>query len=128
MAGKTTAVANRVLNLLLKGTTFTPPSTYYLALFTAAPNEDGTGGTEVSATDYVRQPVVFSTAADGVSSNTAVIDFDTTASPWGIVTHFVLFDAVSGGEMWFFTSISPYTVPANGIVQVQIGDLRITEG
>ena len=39
---------NKILAHTFSGTTFTPASTLYLALYTVAPSDDGTGGTEVS--------------------------------------------------------------------------------
>ncbi|MFX9081351.1 hypothetical protein ABTN40_19960, partial [Acinetobacter baumannii] len=69
MAGKSTYLANKVLDHLLGGTTYTPPWALYLALFTAAPTDEG-GGTEVSGGDYARaavlnDPTIWPSASNG---------------------------------------------------------------
>ena len=42
---------NKILAHVFSATTFTPAGTMYLALYTVAPADDGTGGTEVTTTN-----------------------------------------------------------------------------
>ena len=44
MAGKTHWFETQLLNHVFRTTAFTQPTTLYLALFTAAPNDDHTSG------------------------------------------------------------------------------------
>ena len=127
MAGKTLLLANRVLDMLLRGETFSAPAGIYLALYETAPTEAGTDGEELSALGYERQLVTFAEAADGATANTNLVDFGTPSIDWGIVRAFAFFDAQTDGEMLFFTEVPLRNIQENAIVQVQIGDLRITE-
>lgn len=77
----------------------TDPTNWYVALYTAAPNEDGTGGTEVSASEYQRQTMTPGDWAAAVSgqpstcSNSSTVTFPAATSSWGTVTHFGLCSA-----------------------------------
>jgi len=79
--------------------------TIYVALYTAAPGEDGTGGTEVSGGAYARQETAASdwnaaTDADpSVVTNANAIEFPEATADWGTVTHFALVDASSSGNI-----------------------------
>lgn len=70
------------------------PTNWYVALYTAAPNEDGTGGTECSASEYQRQTMASGDWAAAVTgqpstvSNSSTITFPAATSSWGTVTHF----------------------------------------
>jgi len=74
------------------------PTNWFVTLYTAAPLEDGTGGTEVSTagTAYARVSMASTdwAAAAGAQpstvSNSNVITFPTATASWGTVTHFGL--------------------------------------
>ncbi len=70
----------------------------YVALFTTPPADDGSG-TEVTGGSYARQSVGLSPASDGTSSNAGGIIFPNATAGWGTVTHFALYDALTGGNM-----------------------------
>lgn len=97
---------NKVADLLFGGTAFTPPATYYLALLTAAGTEAG-GFTEVTGGGYARKAITnnktnFSTASGGVVNNAVDIEFTASSgaqSAGANITHAVLMDASSGGNM-----------------------------
>lgn len=89
-----------LLNALLRNTSFTPPATVYVALYTTAPAEDGTGGVEVTGTPYARQAISFTApAADAPSSNTADITFPRATNSWGTITTVGLLDAATSGNI-----------------------------
>lgn len=119
MASATTSnyLQTKILNLILKGEAWTPPTTLYLALFTnGSPNLDGTGGTEVTvngATNYARVAIQ-QTSSDwstpsGVNleySNLKELTFNVpgTAS-WGTITAVGLYDAATGGNLLWIGNI-----------------------
>jgi hypothetical protein len=80
-----------------------PDDSVYLALFTVAPAEDGTGGTEVSGGAYARQSISMAAAstASGVSSKTndTQILFPTATAAWGTIVAYGVMSAVTGGSM-----------------------------
>lgn len=97
MSAMTDYLENKVLNLVLRATAFSPPGTVYLALFTDATTDAG-GGTEVAGGSYARKAVTFaSPGTPGVTDSTGEVRF--TNMPVGTVTHAALFDAISAGNM-----------------------------
>ena len=101
----------KLSNFLLDGNTgsFTAPGSVYLALWVGDPGEAGaSGGTEVSTagTGYIRKVISFGVAANGVSKNDTDVAFDQATSPWGELTHITITDAVSGGNILFYGTLS----------------------
>lgn len=118
---KSNYLENKILDHVLKNTSYTSPTTVYCALFTAAPGETG-GGTEVTGGSYARQAVTFSTAASGESHNSADIVY--TLMPAATVTHFGVYDASTAGNLLYYgafsaskttTSGDTLTIPASGL-------------
>jgi hypothetical protein len=104
---------------------FTATSPYYVAAWTTAPGEDGTGGTEVTGGSYAR---VSSTSADwgsasaGDISNTSTITFPTATASWGTVVALTINSASSGGNDWF-------VIPLTSSIAIGIDDvLSFTSG
>lgn len=106
MAGQATTFGeNLALDTLLNGV--------YLALFTVTPTDAG-GGTEVAGNGYARQACAFDAAAAGTAANTAEELFTAVGGDWGTITHWALFDAVSGGNMIFYGSWDVAKLIENG--------------
>ena len=135
-------VENKLIDLLLRGQTFTPPSPVYVALFTAAPSDAG-GGTEVSGNNYSRASVTASLAnwagtqgagttsassgTSGQTSNNAAVNFPTPSDAWGQVTHWAVFDAASSGNMLFWAPLTtPQTISSGNAVGFAIASLTLT--
>jgi hypothetical protein len=87
----------RLLDHLVGKTSFTMPSTVYLALFTSAVNDAG-GGTEATGGSYARKLTADRTGPPHPRAprNATVITFVTPTGSWGTVTHFALMASVSG--------------------------------
>ena len=133
MAGSLALYAeNKILEHIVGKTSFTMPATVYVALFTVAPtHEDGTGGTEASAGNYVRKSTAgadWGTAADGAITNANDISFVVASgSNWGTMNGFALFDAESGGNMIAWGEITvPKAVDIGDTAKFEAGDLDIT--
>lgn len=82
----------------------TSPTNWYVALYTAAPNEDGTGGTEVATgSAYARQTMAstdWAAAATGqpsTVSNSNAVTFPQATGSWGTITHFGLCASATEG-------------------------------
>lgn len=95
-----------------------PGDGLYVALFTADTGLETNAPTaEVSGTGYARQQV---TAAnwldnfDGTVQNAAIIDFGSAGSAWGVVTHAAVMDALSGGNVLHFGTLTVSRDVANG--------------
>jgi hypothetical protein len=66
MAEFTDYLENKIIDHMLRNQAYTPPSTVYVALFTTATGDDGSG-TEVSGGSYARQAVTLGAASGGAS-------------------------------------------------------------
>jgi hypothetical protein len=130
-------LAQKSLDHIVGKTSFTMPTTY-VSLFTVAPSDAGTGGTEISGGGYARVTTSGATwnAASGsdpsVTTNAAAITFPTSTGSWNSGASIIawgLYDASSAGNLLFWdylgnnnwlpftgTSASPsvLTVPAHG--------------
>jgi hypothetical protein len=95
-----------LLNRIFHGTAL-PSRSFYLGLLTAAPLDDGTV-TEVSSsgTAYARRSIAFAAASGGVSNNSATLTFPTATAAWGTITYVGIFDAASGGNLWFYAPLT----------------------
>jgi hypothetical protein len=87
----------KIVGHMLAGEAFTPPSTYYAALFTASPGETG-GGTEATGGSYARVSFAFTRTNSSVG-NTGVIEFPVSTSDHGTITAVAYFDASTAGNM-----------------------------
>lgn len=131
--GPSLYLANRLLDKSLKGVDFTPPATWYVALFTTASetnlraNSIATASEVPNAGAYARKPLLASqvvAASGGAATLSIDLIFDTATVAWGNVFQAALMDS-SGwgtGNIWYF---GPLSSPVN----VQIGDyVRIPAG
>ena len=117
---------NLLLNYLMTAGSVTRPTNWYLALFTAAPNDAG-GGTEVSTGGYSRQSMAFSTSSSGTTSNTGAISFTASGANFGTVTHVGIFDASSSGNLlWHGAMTASKTVEDGDTITFAIGNIDLT--
>lgn len=137
MSAMSNYLEDQILNHLFRATTiFTAPANVYISLHTADPT-DAASGAEVSTsgTGYVRLAV--STTAqwdapidDGagaqMTKNTNILTFATPTASWGIVTHFGIWSAVSGGNLLVYGILSASkTIGTSDTVQFAATDLKI---
>ena len=121
---------NHIIDAILRGVAIGAPTALYIALFTATPSASG-GGTEVAGGSYARinlAPTAANWASTGgattvtnpsvgttgTTSNNAAITFAAPTASWGVITSFAIFDAVSGGNMWFFGNLTVSKTVNNG--------------
>jgi hypothetical protein len=120
---------NSLIDFLLRGQSFTAPTTVYVALETAAGSDTGCG-TEVSGGSYARVAVTSSLAnwagtqssgstaassgTSGTTSNNAAITFPTPTANWGSVTGFCVMSASSGGTTFFRANLTTAKTVNNG--------------
>lgn len=126
MAGKSDYLEDKILDHVLGNAALTQP-TPYVGLYTAAPTDAG-GGTEVSGGSYARQAASFGAASGGAIANDAAVTFPTATAGWGTITHFGIFDAVSGGNLLYWGALdASKTVASGDVFQFAIGAIDITE-
>jgi hypothetical protein len=117
-----------------KTSDFDTQPTVWVALSTSTPTATGTNVTEPSTGSYAR---VETAAGDwaaagnitkgGSIANTNAVDFPTPTGNWGTVTHFVLYDAETTGNVIGYGPLSASkSVETDDEVTFPAGDLKIT--
>ena len=114
----------------LFGTKTTPPipTKYYVGLSTTTPNLDGSGVTEPDSTGaYKRiQLTSLSEPTNGTVTNTSSISFDESTSDWGIVTHYVIYDSATNGNLLMFGAFSkPRSIETSTVMTIKEGYLKL---
>lgn len=128
MTALTDYAENKVIDGLLRGQAYTPANTY-VGMLTAAPS-DSAAGTEVTGGSYARVQVASSLAnwagtqsagsttassgASGTTSNNNAVTFPAPTANWGLITHFAVYDAASGGNMLFYAALTTPKTVNNG--------------
>ena len=114
-----------VINATLRGGTYTGGAVY-AALFTTAPTDAATG-TEVVDSGYARQLVTFIAPVDGVTSNSAQLEFPAIVDATIGVTHWAIFDAPTDGNMLYHGAMDPTkTYEVNDVPFIPVGALEVT--
>lgn len=109
--------------------TFDPPD-IYVGLWVGNPGEDGASGAEVSGDGYVRVAETSWSIATGTPTivyNAAETTFPVATGHWGEVTHFVLFDAITGGNMLLYGPLTdaPLEIIPGSVPRFDIGSLIV---
>lgn len=128
MAGKTTFLEQAAM------TTYLKTATAYAALFTAVPTDAG-GGTQVAEAGYVaagRIAVTFGTFSAAPSSgsrlaNTNQLDFGVNSGVSYTVVAVGLYDALTAGNLLYWTTVTSTIVAVSSRYQVAVGGLTADE-
>lgn len=114
----------KLLDHFLGTTTYTKPTTVYLALYTAAPT-DSSAGTEVSGGSYARKVATFNGASSGSTTNNSDIDFN--GMPTCTVVAIAVTDALTSGNILVYGPLTANkSLDAGDILRVSSGDLSIS--
>ena len=130
MSNASNYLENKLTDWLLRGQTFTPPATLYVALFTAISDGETGSVTEVSGGSYARVAITPSLAnwsgtqsagstsassgTGGQSSNNAAITFPAPTANWTTVAGFGFYDAPTGGNLLLSAPLSASKTVSNG--------------
>ena len=126
MAEMSNYLENALINVTLRATAYTAPTTVYLALYTTDPTDADTG-TECSGTSYARQSVTFGAPSNGVSTNSAAIEFPQAGGAWGTITHIGIRDALTTGNLLYHTPLdASKTIATGDVFRVASGSLSVT--
>jgi hypothetical protein len=126
MAEMSNYLENALINATLRNTSYTSPATVYLALYTDNPTDADTG-TEVTGNGYERQSITFGAPSNGVSTNTAAIEFPQATGSWGTVSYVGIRDASTSGNLLYHTALDASKAIATGdVFRVAIGSLSVT--
>ena len=122
------STSGAILNHILGKTSYTMPSSVYVALYTVAPTAT-TAGTEVSGNNYSRvtvAPTAFTVTNASAASN-ADITFPTPSGSWSTVVAASLMSATTGGTLIAFGSLTvSKTIAQDDIIKFASGNLTIS--
>src|SRR6185312_1433906 len=137
MAGKSQYLEDQLLNWL-KGSAYAAsgaaPTTLYVALFTVAPIDAGTGGTEVSGNNYARAAITTYTGWSAISgsgprqiSNSGVVTFATPSGSWGTIVAIGIYDALTVGNLLYWSTITSQAIASGVVASFAVGAIVITD-
>lgn len=119
---------------IFRTATFTKPTELHISLHTADPLDDASG-TEVSGGSYARvqrDPLdanwSAASATNGLTDNVGAITFPAPSANWGVVTHFGIWDASTGGNLLIHGQLTTPKTINNGDAAPSFGagDLDVT--
>ncbi len=117
---------NALINATLRNTTYTSPTTVYVALYSTNPTDADTG-TEIAGGSYARTAVTFGAPSNGVSTNSADVTFPTATGTWGTVSHIGIRDASTAGNLLYHAALTASkTVSSGDIFKISTGNLSVT--
>lgn len=116
-----------LLDHVFANNAYTSPTTVYVSLHTANPDEDASG-TEVSTsgTAYARQAGSF-TVSGNTATTDAAIEYATATADYGTVSHVAIWDASTAGNMLAYAALTTSKAISTGdVFRIPSGDLDIT--
>ena len=117
---------NALINVTLRATAYTAPTTVYLALYTTDPTDADTG-TECSGTSYARQSITFGAPSNGASTSSSAVEFPQAGSAWGTITHIGIRDALTAGNLLYHTPLdASKTIASGDVFRVASASLSVT--
>lgn len=105
MSAATDHLEDLIIDHLARDASWTKPAALYVGLFLAMPNDDASGGTEVSGGNYSRVQhgpgdAAWSKTSPGVVTNATAITFpQASGADWGQIVGVGVWDAASGGNL-----------------------------
>jgi hypothetical protein len=126
MAEMSNYLEDALINATLRNTSYTSPTTVYVGLFTSDPTDAGSG-TEVSGGSYARTAVTFGAPSNGVSTNSAAVEFPQATGNWGTVGWIGIHDAATSGNLMYHTALdTSKTIETGDIFKIATGSLSVT--
>lgn len=126
----TTYFLNSIMgNVFGSKTNPTLPTNYYIGLSTSAPTIAGGNVIEpAGSAGYARVRLTgLSEPSNGTITNGSAISFEESTADWGTVTHFVIYDAPTGGNLLMYDALTASrTVETATVVMIKENSLQLT--
>ena len=117
---------NALINATLRNTTYTSPATVYVSLWTSDPTDAGSG-TEVSGGSYARTAVTFGAPSNGVTTNSAAVEFPQATASWGTIAYFGINDASTSGNLLYHSPVTTSkAIDTGDIFKFASGSISVT--
>ncbi len=117
MGNISTYLSNEILDHIFGNGAYTPPTNIFVALSTTPPTDSGGNVTPPSGNGYARKQTAaadWAAASNRALANAADIEFAEASGDWGEITHFALYDAISGGNFLAWGTLSTPKTYGNG--------------
>jgi len=130
MPGKSQAHTDAVLNVL-RGSAVAGV-TPHVGLFSVAPADDNSAGTELAGDGYARQTITFGAPATDAGNvrkvaNANLIQFGPALLDWSQAVAFGVFASLAGALLYWDTLPTPKTVQQDDYGQFAVGTLVVKE-
>jgi len=126
MAEMSNYLENALINATLRNTTYTSPATVYVSLWTTDPTDAGSG-TEVSGGSYARTAVTFGAPSNGVTTNSAAVEFPQATASWGTIAYFGINDASTSGNLLYHSPVTTSkAIDTGDIFKFASGSISVT--
>ena len=126
MAEMSNFLENALINATLRNTTYTSPATVYVSLWTTDPTDAGSG-TEVSGGSYARTAVTFGAPSNGVTTNSAAVEFPQATASWGTIAYFGINDASTSGNLLYHSPVTTSkAIDTGDIFKFASGSISVT--
>lgn len=123
MAEISNYLENKLLDHVLRNTSYTSPTTVYVGLYTSNPDEGNTG-TEVSGGSYARQSLSVTTASGGIVTSSEDVTFPQATGSWGTISHIGLLDALTSGNLLMYTALTTSKdIESGDVLKIATGSL-----
>lgn len=131
---QTYTMGNNLMGYLFSGTSYTPPTNWYIGLSTTTITQSGTGVTEpLTSAGYARIAVprgvvYFSSPSNGTVTNIVELTFPISTADWGVITDFALFEsAVATTPLIYGKLTSSKTVQSGTVLVIAVGAMEMTQ-
>ena len=139
MSQATNFAEQTILNALFRSGSLGVPANWHYGLLSAVSDLEAGTVTELSGTGYARQAVAPgsgtfkdpATATQGETSPNAIVNWtNSAAAAWGSPTHVGIYDAATGGNLWFVIplGVAPGAIAIGNKVEAAANALKITLG
>ncbi len=105
------------------------PTKMYLGLSRTVPNLSGLNVSEPSSSaGYRRKELTgLSTPTNGVVTNNQNINFDESTASWGTITHYVIYDSLTGGNLLMYGALTiKRVVETATVMTIKAGSLSLS--
>ena len=116
-----------LLDHVLKTGAYSVPTNIYVALSTADPTDDASGIAEPSGGSYARVVMnSWDAAASRATENTNKISFPQATGNWGTITHWAIYDAITGGNFLAHGDFAASkTCPTGTNLYIAVGEIDV---
>lgn len=129
MSAFSTALSQKIINSSLRGESFALPAGHFLALFSSDPLDDNTNTAgEITGGWYARQPTgAWAAPTTNVTSNSNQIQFAAVTGSPVSVSHWGIYDAITGGALLYRGALTtPKVLNVGDVLVVGAGQLQLT--